>query len=264
MKSRSQLLPLLVAALLLIGAAPAHDAQKKSKPRDRGGVSLVLAVKATGSQVEQSVERASSVIVKRCDRLGIYCKLEPQGGDKANQLVLRFSTAMDAGRVKRILLAEGLELRAVASPPNPAPLLEYSTRAEALAAAGTRNDVFAFAAEETYLVVERAPIMTGDELRDCAALKSEENSAEYEVDCQLSPEGSARLKDWTGANLKRYIAVVFNGRALSAPYIRAQIEYNIVLQGGFDKRDAEDAAVILESGNLPAPVEVLEEATYRP
>ncbi|MBC7931183.1 MAG: hypothetical protein H7Z38_11530 [Rubrivivax sp.] len=263
MKSRSQILPLLAAALLLLGAAPACGAQKP-KPKDRGGISLVLAVKTTGPQVEQSVKRTAAVIEKRCDRLGIYCKLERQAGEKANQLVLRFSTTMDAARVKRVLLAEGFALRAVASPPNPAALLEYSTSAEAVAAAGADKDVFRFADEEMYLVAERPPIMTGDELRNCAAVESDENSAEYEVDCQLSSEGSARLKSWTGANLNRYVAVVFNRRALSAPYIRAEIKYNVVVSGGFDRQDAEDAAVILGSGNLPAPVEVLEEATYRP
>jgi preprotein translocase subunit SecD len=61
-----------------------------------------------------------------------------------------------------------------------------------------------------------------------------------------------------------YVAVVYDGRALDVPYIRAPISYNVVLSGGFDRRQAEDVAVVLWGGNLPAPVEVLEEGTYTP
>lgn len=260
-------LTLLAAALSLPGAtAAAHAQKKKHGPRDRGGVSLLLAVGAEGAQAERSVARAASVIERRCARLGVHCELRRPAGGEANRLALRFSTPKDAGRVKRILLAEGLELRAVASPPFPAAMLEYATRAEALAAAGSDDEVFPFPGglAETHLVAGRAPILTGDDVRNCAALKSDEGLGKYEVDCQLRRGGAARLKAWTGANVGRYMAVVFNRRVLSAAYVVAQIEYNVVVSGGFDRRQAEDAAVVLDSGNLPAPVEVLEEGTYRP
>lgn len=260
-------LPLLLAfALLLPGAAAACAAQKRSRPQDRGGVSLLLAVKAAGPQLERSVAGTVAVIERRCARLGVYCNLQRREGDDGARLALRFSTTKDAGRVKRILLAEGMELRAVVSPPFPAPMPEYSTHAEAVAAAGVERDVFPFPDGDavTHLVTERAAILTGDDLRSCAALASDESFGEYEVDCQLRPEGAARLKAWTGANINRYVALVFNRRALSAAYIVAQIEYNVVVSGGFDRRQAKDVAVILESGNLPAPLELLEEGTYKP
>lgn len=257
---------LLTCALLLPGAPTAAAAQKRRGPRDRGGVSLALAVRAAGPLLERSVERTAAVIESRCRRLRIYCELRRPTGGEANRLVLRFSTPTDAGRVKRILLAEGLELRAAVSPPFPARMSEYATRAEAEAAAGAGDVVFPLAdgGAGTHLITERTPILTGDGVRDCAALKSDEGFGKYEVDCRLRPEGAARLKAWTGANINRYVAVVFNGRALWAGSIRAPIEYNIVVSGGFDRRQAEDAAVILEGGNLPAPVELLEEGTYRP
>jgi len=266
-RARGPLGPLVAFALLLPGAPSAGAAQKKSRgPRDGGGVSLLLAVRAEGSQVERSMARAAAVIERRCARLGVYCKLRRETGGEGKRLALRFSTTKDAGRVKRILLAEGLELRAVVSLPFPAPGQEYSTRAEAAAAAGAEWDVFSQltgGGAETYLITERSPILTGDDLRSCAALPSTEGRGRYEVDCRLRPGGAARLKAWTGANINRRLAVIFNQRLLSAPYIVAPIEYNVVVSGGFDRRQAEDAAIVLDSGNLPAPVELLEEGRYR-
>jgi len=256
---------LLACALPLPGAAAAGAAQKQHRPRDRGGVSLVLAVRAAGPQLERSVERTAAVVESRCRRLRIYCNLQRQAGGEANRLALRFSAPKDAGRVKSILLAKGLELRAAVSPSFPTPLYEYSTRAEA-AAVGGEGEVFALPGDhgETHVVLERASILTGDDVRSCDVLTSKEGSGKYEVNCRLRPAGAARLKTWTGANIDRYVVTVFNGRALAAYHIMWPIEYNVVVSGGFDRRQAEDAAVILEGGNLPTPVELLEEGTYKP
>ena len=267
MKARGARVPLLAAALLLGSVAPTRAAQRPG-PRGRGNVSLLLAVKADGPRMEWSVRRTAAVIGKRCVRLGIRCEFRPRAGDQANRLRLRFAAPTDSGRVKRVLLAQGLELRAAVSPPHPHPLQEYATRAEAAAAAGADRDVFPLEdfRAGTHLVVERAAILTGDDVRNCATLRSGGGgiSSEYEVDCQLRPAGAARLNAWTGANINRYVAVVFNGRALLAPYIKAPISLNIVVSGGFDRRQAEDVALILASGNLPAPVELLEEEVHQP
>ena len=88
--------------------------------------------------------------------------------------------------------------------------------------------------------------------------------AEAFVDCLLSHEGSSRLKNWTRDNITRYVAVIYDGRALDVPYIKAPIWTNVVISAGFSRREAEDVAAALAGGNLPAPVEVLEEGTYKP
>jgi preprotein translocase subunit SecD len=46
--------------------------------------------------------------------------------------------------------------------------------------------------------------------------------------------------------------------------VKATVGYNVVVSGGFDRQQAEDVAAVLAGGNLPAPVEVLEEGTYKP
>ena len=260
--------PLAFALLLLLGAAPPLAAQKRAA-RDSGGTSLLLEVKADESQAESVVERTATVIRRRCARLGVYCQVEPQAGDAANRLALRFSTTLDSGRVKRILLAEGVELRAVDSVPYPLPMTEYATRAEAEAEAKADMDVFPLEGYDlpaSHIVTEGAPIVTGDDLRHPSVVRAPRDTpgGGYVVDSQLRRAGAARLKAWTSANLGSYAAIIYNGRALEAVYVKAPIVYNVVVSGGFDRRQAEDVAAVLAGGNLPAPVEVLEEGTYKP
>lgn len=260
---------MLLSAALLSSAALA--AQKPAR-RDVGGVSLLLEVKADPPRTAQVVARTTAVIKKRCALLGIYCELRRPAGDAANRLALRYSTTMDAGRVRRILLAPGFELRPVMSMNHPFPLMEYRTRAEAEEDARPVPGAEVLplqswdGGDETFVIVERDPVVTGDDVRRAVAIRavSVGGYGPYEVECRLSQKGGRRLRAWTRANLNRYVAVVYGGRAISAPYIRSEIWYDVVISGGYNRREAKDVAVVLGSGNLPAPVEVLEEGTYKP
>ena len=259
-KTHVALVSLLAPALLSGGVA------QGPAPRDQRAVSLVLAVKADGPQAESSVARTAAVLRRRCAGLRIRCDVRPQPGDQPNRLLLRFSPAADAARVVRVLLARGLELRAVVSPLYPYPMRDYPTRAEAEAAAGKDADVFPLDEfrDETYIVVERANIITGDDVRDCKTsyLGRRGSSEMWDVNCRFREEGAARMKAWTSANIYRYIAVVFNGRALIAPFVKSPIWYDVSVAGNFNRQQAEEVALILSSGNLPAPVRVVDDGAY--
>jgi preprotein translocase subunit SecD len=266
--------PLALLTLCLLCLTPACGGplpftSQGGKPTDRGGIRLVLAVKAEGAALEQSVEQTAAVIRTRCDQLGVFCDVRREGGAGSNRLALRVSGAPDAERVKRVLLAQGLlELRPVVSPPNPAPIATYATRDAALAAAGANQDVLPYLESEPegreFIVVERTPVITGRHLRNAEAVAAPPVDDAYFIDFSLHPEGAARLGSWTGANVGRYLAVVLNGRVRSAPFIKSQITEDGQIAGMFTKEQAEDVALTLRSGGLPAPVEVLEEGTYKP
>ncbi|HEX8920564.1 MAG TPA: hypothetical protein VF766_03740, partial [Pyrinomonadaceae bacterium] len=135
MKRPSKLLSLL-PVLVLLGLMPACNwAGRMFGAKDEGGSYLVIGVKADAAQLDQSVQQTIAVMQKRCDQLGIRCSLKRLSGDKSNQIMLRIPSQKDPERIKGILLAEGLELRAVVSPPSPAPVQTYPTQAEAETAA---------------------------------------------------------------------------------------------------------------------------------
>ena len=69
----------------------------------------------------------------------------------------------------------------------------------------------------------------------------------------------------TGENLGRRMAIVLDGKVYSAPVIQSRISGGkAVITGRFTLAEAQDLAVVLRAGSLPAPVTVLEERTVGP
>lgn len=265
MKTSFKLLSLLLA-LLLLGLTPAcNSAGRMFGPKDEGGMFLVIGVKADAAQLDQSVQQTIDVMQKRCDQLGVRCKLQRQGGDK---IMLRISSAENPERIKSVLLSEGLELRAVVSPSSPAPVQTYSTQPEGeAAAANAKGDVMPYVekdSHEKFVIVERTPIVTGQDIRNAKAVNVMGEADDYQINFQLTPAGAQRFGDWTGANINRYLAVVLNRRVRSVAYIKSQIFDNGQITGRFTKEQAEDAVLVLMSGSLPAPIQALEEGIYKP
>lgn len=258
-------------SLLCAAAAAACVTPGTFAPRDKGGVYMVLAVRADAAALEEAVRNASQVIETRCSYLGVYCKVEREGGAGSDRLRLRVSGAEDIARVKSVLLAEGkLELRPIVSPSSPQPLENYPTREAAVKAAGGKHDVAPYQEDafakggsgEVFVLVEREPVVTGLDLRNAEAVSVMGSESDYQINFTLRPEGAVRFGAWTGANSGRYLAVMLNGEVRSAPYIKGQITDTGQISGNFNRQQAEDIALTLRSGNMPAPIEVLEEGTY--
>jgi preprotein translocase subunit SecD len=260
-----KLLPLIALLSLLpasFGCARLFKRQQQG-PQDKGGIFLVIAVKEDGDRLEQSIARTISVIESRCNQMAIYCKLERQGGD---HVMLRVSSDMAPERIKDVLLSRGLEMRAVVSQPDPYPLEEYATEAEAREAAGA-NDVLPYYGtgkadtRKRFVVVERLPIITGDNIRDAHTLRVQDT---YEVIFNLDSRGAARIQAWTRSNINKYLAVILNGEARSVAVVRGEISDSGVIASHFTREQAEDIAHVLITGNLPAPLELVREGTYKP
>lgn len=269
MKMRHRLLtpPLVV---LLAVAASCQYAGRAFGPRDEGGIYLVIVVKADPAQLDQAVARTVEVMRARCERLDVYCKVERGVGEKSDRIKLNISTRNDPERVKGVILSQGLELRAVVAPPSPSPLKTYPTRDEAAAAAGADKDVLPYAEVlggergGKFIVAERTPIVSGHDILDAEAVTSVADPERYEVIFTLNAAGARRLGQWTGLHINRYLAVVLDKQVKSVAYIRGQIFDKGTISGSFTREQAEDAALVLDSGQLPAPIEALEEGVYRP
>lgn len=233
--------------------------------RDEGGVFMLLAVKT--DKPSAAVPQAMDVIARRCDYMGARCKIERQGGDESSRIKVSISGARDITRFQAVLLEEGkLELRPVVSAPSPAPLQTYPTREAAMQGAAPRHDVVPYddgTEPASFLVVERRPVVAGSDLRSADAAPDYDGER-YMITFTLRPEGAATFGNWTERNVGSYIAVVLNGRARSAPSIRGRITDSGQISGTYTKEQAEDLALVLRSGSLPAPVEVVEVGTYKP
>src|SRR6185503_3035791 len=85
------------------------------------------------------------------------------------------------------------------------------------------------------------------------------------VSFTLTSRGGTTFADVTGANVGRRLAIVLDNRVQSAPNIHERIPRGQgSITGSFTEEEAQNLAIVLRSGALPAPVHVVEERTVGP
>jgi preprotein translocase subunit SecD len=265
----NKLLSPVSALLILCLISACSQAGRSFGHGGKGGLYLVVAVRAEAAQLDQSVQQTIAVMQRRCGELNVYCTTERLTGDKSNQIMLRISWPENPERLKSVLLSQGLELRAVVTPPAPKPLDTYASQGEAMTeAAGMDRDVLPVAVRDKpdrFVIVESTPIITGADVVDAEAVNRANGEAQdYQVAFKLGPNGAQRLGEWTGANTNHYLAIVLNKKALTVAEVKTQMTDSGEISGHFTREQAEDVAMVLKSGSLPAPIEALEEGTFKP
>ncbi len=85
------------------------------------------------------------------------------------------------------------------------------------------------------------------------------------VSLSMNSEGSRTWARVTGANISERIAIVLDSKVHMAPSIKEKISGgNTQIQGFGSMNEAQDLAIILRAGALPAPVNIIEERTVGP
>lgn len=85
------------------------------------------------------------------------------------------------------------------------------------------------------------------------------------VSLQFDNEGARIFSNVTGQHIKERLAIVLDNIVHSAPVIQDKIRGgNAMITGINDMKEAKDLAIVLRAGNLPAPVNIVEERTVGP
>jgi preprotein translocase subunit SecD len=113
-----------------------------------------------------------------------------------------------------------------------------------------------------YYAVEKRRTVTGRDLSN--ARPSPGQFGQPVVEFTLKPQGAEAFGELTGKNVGSGLAVVLDGRVVTAPVINSQIRDRGEIEGGFTEQSAQDLATTLRSGALPASITYLEERTVGP
>ncbi|QQS42478.1 MAG: protein translocase subunit SecD [Acidobacteriota bacterium] len=248
-------------------------------------VSWSLPVQAQSLIKQQATDQAIQIIDSRINQFGVTePTLQKRGTADSGEILLQMPGVDDPKRVKDLIDAESkLALYKVVSPPNPN-LATYPTKEAALQTIGgaptATRDVYEYVERDDsangdqaqqqpaqptqWIVVEKPPIIEGDELRDANAVSQTGNEGDYQISFSLKPAGATKFGEWTGRNINNYMAVVLNDQAKSVAFIQSQIFDQGQISGQFTKATADDLALTLKSGALPARLEYLEERTVGP
>ncbi len=244
-----------------------------------------LPVQAQTRLKEQATDQAMKIIESRINAFGVKEPLlQRQGRADSGQILLQMPGVENPERVKELVGAESrLELAKIVSPPNPSPVQTYPTKEAAVQSLGgtlppNRRVMALTERNETpnvnqnqpdqkpkqWVVIESPAVVDGSDLRDATANSRTGNNSDYQISFSFKPAGAQKFGDWTGKNIGNYMAVVLNDEVKSTAYIKSQIFDQGQIDGRFTKSTADDLALTLKSGALPAAIEYQEERTVGP
>jgi preprotein translocase subunit SecD len=232
-----------------------------------------LTVKPSSAiQMRQEIlAQTRSTIEKKINALGLSeSSVQQRRGDAEAELLVQLPGVDDPARVKQIIqTAAVLELYAVQGGP-------YPTKEAALAqtggvmAPGTKlvgsdvSDAQGGRASGGWYSVTRTPVVRGPDIRDARSSQDAQGTGGWDTNFVLSQDAAKRFERYTGANVGNRLAIVLDGKVLSAPTIQSQISDNGRITGARDQAEASDLALNLRAGSLPASIVYLEERTVGP
>ena len=234
-------------------------------PGDDTSRMLVLKVSSAATMRNQALMEAMDTINRRVNALGVAESTISEYGQGDFELVLQLPGVDDPSRVEELIQKTAmLEFKLVQDGP-------FSSREAALAAHGgvlppdaeLVEGSFLENGNETWYVLSRISAVTGRDLT--GAEPSRDSSGRPNVAFHLNRDGAERFGRMTGANIGKYLAVVLDNRVYTAPVIHGQITDNGVIEGGnFTPQSANDLALVLKSGALPASIKPLSEEVVGP
>src|SRR5713101_7565709 len=221
---------------------------------------------------KNTMDQALETITRRINALGLTEPTIAFTGRGDNEILVQLPGEGDPTRAKSVIQAGGqLELKRVADDQT------YPSEVAVLAAHGGvlppgteivpgkgESAPGSPAPAQVYYILDRAPIVTGQDLRSATTSPSTNYPGQYQVDFKLSTSAAARFGPFTEANIGRRMAIVLDHRVYTAPVINGKIEDSGMIEGSFTQESAQDLALVLRAGALPASIRYLEERTVGP
>jgi preprotein translocase subunit SecD len=219
---------------------------------------------------DQAVTQAIQTIRNRIDQLGVTEPvIQEYGGPGEYEILVQLPGVDDPERVKDIVQSTALlELKLVES----GPFADEQSAKNAFGGALPANMEAVQSAEadllatwdDAWYVVERVAAITGRDLKPGGAYTQRDQNGRPAVGFSLTADGADRFARVTEQNIGRPLAIILDGRVMSAPTIESRIAGSGQITGGamgFTQTEAADLALILRSGALPASLEYQEERT---
>lgn len=226
----------------------------------RGGMHLLLKVDTshlTGEAKIDAGDRAVEVIRNRIDQFGVRePTIQKQGDD---EIVVQLPGVTDRERAIDIIGKTAmLEFKLVSADPEKLKNAISGTPVDGFELKYSQEDNEA-------LLLEKEAVLTGDALTNATVRFDQSQFNEPLVALQFNSEGAKKFGEITAANIGKRLAIVLDGKVQSAPRIKEAIPSGeAVITGRFSPEQAQDLALILRVGALPAPMHIEEERTIGP
>ncbi|HEV3483737.1 MAG TPA: protein translocase subunit SecD [Candidatus Acidoferrales bacterium] len=238
---------------------------------ENNGYLLTLKPSVIADLRTQTMDQSLETITRRINGLGLTEPTIAFTGRGDDEILVQLPGEGDPTRAKSVIQAGGqLELTLVADEQT------YPSESAALAAHGGvlpqgteivpgRSDSGSASDQsQVYYILDRAPIVTGQDLVGATPQPSTDYPGQFEINFHLSTAAAARFGPFTETNIGKRMAIVLDHKVYTAPTIRGRIEDNGQITGNFSEDQAKDLALVLRAGALPASIKYLEERTVGP
>jgi preprotein translocase subunit SecD len=228
------------------------------KSADDGTLRVSFTAAGLAERTRRAAELSQELITERLSDLGMGVVVTVQPAAAGTRLLVQMARSADPKRLTEFATKPGeLGFRLIDVSMNPQNALRSTPPSNAEVLYGRPET-----GKEPYLVDKRV-LMSGTDLVD-AQPGFDARTNEPIVSFQFSTAGARKFAQATTENVGRPFAIVVDGEVLAAPIIREPITGGSgQISGGFTVQSANDLAVVLRHGALPARLKVIEERAAR-
>jgi preprotein translocase subunit SecD len=241
-----------------LGGLMGGTSQRDLDVTDAGGglIRLTIPEAAMNDRLRKTIEQSIQIVEKRVNELGtVEPLIQRQGNDR---ILVQVPGLQDPTHLKEILgQTAKMEFRMVDTsvPPDQAQRGSVPSDDEVLPNMSNPS---------TTTVVKKQVLVSGGDLTD-AQTGFDQRSGEPVVNFKFNTAGSRKFAQATTENVGQPFAIILDNKVISAPVIREPITGGQgQISGNFTVQSANDLAVLLRAGALPARLTVVEERTVGP
>jgi preprotein translocase subunit SecD len=241
-----------------LGGLLGSNGQRSLEVTDAGGglIRLTIPPAAIADRVRQAVEQSIQIVDRRVNELGtVEPLIQRQGNDR---ILVQVPGLGDPTRLIDILKTTAkMDFRMVDTtvPPDQAVKGQVPPDSEVLPSAESPDRPY---------VIKKQVLVSGGDLTDAQPGFDQRNGQPI-VSFKFNSSGSRKFAQATTENVKQPFAIVLDNKVISAPVIQEPITGGQgQISGNFTVQQANDLAILLRAGALPAPLTVIEQRTVGP
>ncbi len=238
----------------LSGLAGASGQRSVDVSASGGLITLAPTDAALNERIRQAVDQSIQIIERRVNELGLVePTIQREGLDR---ILVQVPGLQDPSRLKEILgKTAKLDFRMVDLSMSPQQAEETHPPPDSELLDGPGG---------TKYLVEKRVLVSGGDLVD-AQPGFDQRTSEPIVTFRFNSAGARRFAEATQANVGKPFAIVLDNKVIEAPVIREPILGGSgQISGRFTVQQANDLAILLRAGALPAPLTIVEERTVGP
>ncbi|MBF0406937.1 MAG: protein translocase subunit SecD [Candidatus Riflebacteria bacterium] len=227
----------------------------------KGGIDLVYQVDtstvAEGDSISDAVKRSVEIIRNRIDMFGVA---EPSIKEQeGHRIRIQLPGMKEPERVKNLIQSTAmLKFHIVKDQAMSADQLSVDPSSEILLPESGKSGE-----PGKWYKLKKEPDVTGRDLK-YAQVSFDEMGAPM-VHISFNMEGATKFAQVTGQHIHEQLAIVLDGKVHSAPTIQARITGGLAqITGHFSLEEAQNLAIVLRAGALPASLILLESRVVGP